>query len=237
MPEQVDPLTIMEEDLKRALKKAPDQRQWAMAIDLKKCVGCHACTVSCIAENVLPPNVIYRVVFEEESGEFPNTKRKFIPRPCMQCDNPPCVPVCPVKATWKREDAIVAIDYNKCIGCGRCVRACPYNARSLDYARFYTDGTPKIEDYEKRPSFEYKKKWPRVKYAPPMLSARKCHFCIHRIENGVLGTCTTTCIGRATYFGDANDPDSLVSKKLKTPGAAVLRPELGTKPRVYYLGL
>jgi molybdopterin-containing oxidoreductase family iron-sulfur binding subunit len=119
-----DVLLRMQRDLVKAMAKPVEQRRWIMVIDTRKCVGCHACTIACIAENHLPPGVVYRPVVTEEFGEFPNVQLRFTPRPCMQCDNPPCVPVCPVHATWKRADGIVAIDYDKCIGCRDCIAAC-----------------------------------------------------------------------------------------------------------------
>jgi Fe-S-cluster-containing dehydrogenase component len=95
--------------------------------------------VGCVMENKLPPGVVYRPVIDTEVGVYPNVVRKFLPRPCMQCENPPCVPVCPVDATWKREDGIVVIDYNVCIGCRYCITACPYEARTFDFGENWTD--------------------------------------------------------------------------------------------------
>ncbi len=233
---QQNVLLRMQADLRRALAKPVHQRRWVMVIDLRKCVGCYACTIACIAENKLPPGVVYRPVVEEEVGEYPNVTRRFLPLPCMQCDNPPCVPVCPVGATYKRADGIVAIDYNQCIGCRYCIAACPYNHRTFDAGEFYTKGTPKVEDYEKIPNFEYGRKWPRKgDEKSPAGNARKCHFCIHRLEAGMLPACVTTCIGYATYFGDAKDPDSLVSEMIGKPNVMRLKEELGTNPKVYYL--
>lgn len=103
----------MQAELKKALAKLVEQRKWMKVIDTRKCVGCHACTVACISENKLPPKVVYRPVVQEEIGEFPNTQLRFFPRPCMQSNNPSCVSVCPVNATWKRPDGIVQVDYNK----------------------------------------------------------------------------------------------------------------------------
>jgi len=228
-------LLRMQRELQKALEKPMEQRRWIMVIDLRKCIGCYACTISCNSENVLPPGVVYRPVVEEEIGEFPNVTRRFIPRPCMQCDNPPCVPVCPVSATWKRSDGIVTIDYDACIGCRYCIMACPYNARTFDFGERYTDGTPMGMAFETRPNFEYREEWPREGDESPIGNARKCHFCIHRIESGMLPSCTTSCVGGATYFGDANDPDSLISELIGQPNVFRLREELGTKPRVYYL--
>ena len=130
--EDKDILEIMQADLQRALKKPRAERRWAMAIDLKKCIGCHACTTGCMSENLTPPDIHYRPVKEEELGEYPNTGMRFLPRPCMQCDAPSCTQVCPVTATYKRDDGLVCIDYEKCIGCRYCLVACPYGARSAD---------------------------------------------------------------------------------------------------------
>ncbi len=230
-----DPLIRMMRDLQRALKKPLEKRRWVMVIDLRKCVGCEACTVACIVENKLPPSVVYRPVLKEEIGKYPRVTHRFLPRPCLQCDNPPCTPVCPVKATWKRPDGIVVIDYEACIGCRYCITACPYGARSSDFGDYYTEGTPEIAPVEKAPSFEYHRTWERKGNESPIGNARKCHFCLHLIERGLLPQCVTTCIGRATYFGDANDPESLVSELIYKPNAFRLKEELGTEPKVYYL--
>jgi molybdopterin-containing oxidoreductase family iron-sulfur binding subunit len=164
----------------------------------------------------------------------------------MQCDNPPCVPVCPVTATYKNEEGIVVIDYEQCIGCRYCITACPYAARTFDFGQTYTKGTPVAEGlivgqttadaYERAANFEYGAQWAREeKEASPVGNVRKCHFCLHRLKEGMLPACTTTCIGRATYFGDANDPDSVVSDLIASPNIMRLKEELGTEPRVYYL--
>ena len=233
--EGADPLVRMQAELRRAMAKPVEQRKWMMVIDTRKCVGCCACTVACIAENKLPPGVVYRPVVQEEIGTFPNVQLRFFPRPCMQCDNPPCVPVCPVTATWKRPDGIVAIDYDKCIGCRYCMAACPYGARTSDFGHNYTDDTPLLQPYEQQPSHEYGKSWTRENHGSPVGNARKCQFCLHRLERGELPQCVTTCIGRANYFGDANDSDSMVAKKARKANQIKLLEEKGTKPRVIYL--
>ncbi|WP_457648382.1 4Fe-4S dicluster domain-containing protein [Profundibacter sp.] len=129
-----------------------------------------------------------------------------LPRLCNHCDNPPCVPVCPVQATFQREDGIVVVDADKCVGCAYCVQACPYDARFIN---------------------------------PKTNIADKCTFCVHRVEAGLLPACVETCTGGARIFGDMNDPDSEISKVLAEAGDAVkvLRPEMGTDPHVYYIGL
>lgn len=233
--ENPDILLRMQNDLRRALAKPMEERRWLMVIDTRKCVGCHACTVACIAENKLPPGVVYRPVITEQKGEYPNQITRFFPRPCMQCDNPSCVSVCPVRATWKRPDGVVIVDYDKCIGCRYCLTACPYGARTSDFGNYYTEHTPEIQKYEQLPNFEYNKAWNRKRHGSPVGNARKCHFCLHRIEQGLLPQCVSTCIGRANYFGDANDATSLVAKIAKSSNQIKLLEEKGTKPTVIYL--
>lgn len=240
---QKDILLTMQEDLGRALKKPDKQRRWAMLLDLRKCVGCYACSIACVSENKLPPAMYYRPVHEYEQGTYPAVSRTFLPRPCMQCDKPPCVAACPVKgpdgATWKEAAGIgagiVPVNYEKCIGCTKCVPACPYGARTMDAGKFHTEGTPAIQKYETVASFEYGKNWPRVKDNSPIGNARKCHFCIHRLANGMLPQCITTCIGRAGYFGDENDPQSLIAQVKKANRIQILKAGMGTAPRVYYV--
>ncbi len=238
----------MQRELVRAMAKPVEQRHWIMVIDIRKCVGCYACTIGCVAENKLPPGVVYRPVVTQEIGEYPNIRIEFLPRPCMQCENPSCVPVCPVRATWKRPDGVVAIDYDKCIGCRSCLNACPYGSRTSDFGRYYSDGAaqgaPSGEQrpldgprapYEHQPSNEYAKNWKRADHQSPVGNARKCHFCLHRLEVGQLPMCVTTCIGRATYFGDSNDPNSLVVELTSKNNVQVLLEHWGNKPQCYYI--
>lgn len=241
-----DLLVRMQRDLARSLAGDHASIKWAMVIDLAKCVGCHACTVACVAENKLPPGVVYRPVTEEEIGTYPNVRRRFVPRPCLQCQNPPCVKVCPVTATYKDAQGITVMDYDRCIGCRYCLVACPYAARTSDFGEWYTKGTPEepgkivgrnacADSYERQPAMEYGKEWPERGRSSPIGNARKCHFCKHRLAEGMLPACVTTCIGRATFFGNRSDPESLISELLADPRIFVLKPELTTKPAVYYL--
>jgi len=175
-----------------------------MVMDMRKCIGCDACTVSCKAENNVPLGVFRTWVEKHEGGRFPSIKLAFAPKLCNQCEDPPCVPVCPVDATFKREDGLVLVDYDKCIGCGYCIEACPYGARYFDPIRHVAD---------------------------------KCTFCVQRLEQGLAPACVETCVGGARIFGDLNDPDSTVSRIVNTQPVQVLKPDLGTKPQVYYVGL
>ncbi|MCM2264773.1 MAG: 4Fe-4S dicluster domain-containing protein [Desulfuromonadales bacterium] len=238
-----DILVRMQEDLVRALQKPAESRRWAMLVDLRRCTGCRACTVGCVSENKLPPELWYRPVFDYEQGSYPKVSRTWIPRPCMQCDKPPCVTACPVKgpdgATWKETKGvgagIVPVNYNQCIGCGRCVPACPYNARTMDEGKFHSEGTPQLMQYETMPAFEYGRQWPRSGKNQPIGNARKCHFCMHRLAAGQLPMCISTCVCRAGYFGDENDSQSLLAEVKKANKIQILKKGKGTAPRVYYI--
>lgn len=129
-----------------------------------------------------------------------------MPRLCNHCDNPPCVPVCPVQATFQRKDGIVVVDNKKCVGCAYCVQACPYEARFINH----DTGT-----------------------------ADKCTFCTHRLDAGLLPACVESCVGGARIIGDMKDPNSEISKMLVEfkDQIKVLKPEQGTIPQVFYIGL
>ncbi len=238
-------LLRMQRDLQRALKKPVAERKWAMVIDVRKCIGCNACAVACIAENALPPGVTYRRVPEMEYGSYPELSRFFMPSQCMQCDKPPCLKaanaVVPGSMS-KRQDGIVAINYQKFRGrkaFDAAAKVCPYNALYFDDGRFYTERNQTTQLYENGPSYDYGVPLRRAKgqKSPPVGGARKCHFCVHRLENGMLPECVTTCIGHAAYFGDLNDPQSVINEVLaKNKGKVVrMREPRGTEPRVFYL--
>jgi molybdopterin-containing oxidoreductase family iron-sulfur binding subunit len=204
-----------------------------MVIDLQKCVGCDSCTVACKAENRTPPGVSYNVVMEEEHGEFPDVTRTNLPRPCMQCESPPCVQVCPVSATYKMENGVVNIDYDRCIGCRYCMIACPYGARYFDFGDNYDD---EVMESGEITSPEYGvDRGPREGGESPVGNVRKCSFCTHRLERGEEPACVETCIGDARNMGDLNDPDSEVSELASSERAFQLKEEEGTDPNVYYL--
>lgn len=214
-------------------KKTGAGPKWVMVIDLKKCVGCDTCTVSCKAENRTPPGISYNVVMESLEGDFPNIKAVNLPRPCMQCDKPACAQVCPTRATYKMENGIVAIDNDRCIGCRYCIVACPYGARSFDFGESYEQEMTGFNDVT---SPEYGvERGSRKEGKTPIGTVRKCSFCFHRLQRGEEPACVETCIGDARYFGDINDPNSVVSKLAASPRAFRLKEELGTQPSVIYL--
>ncbi|WP_135823334.1 4Fe-4S dicluster domain-containing protein [Halorussus ruber] len=207
--------------------------KWGMVIDLQKCVGCDSCTVACKAENRTPPGVSYNVVMEEEHGEFPNVTRTNVPRPCMQCENPPCVQVCPVSATYKMDNGVVNVDYDRCIGCRYCMIACPYGARYFDFGDNYDDeviGSGEVTSPEYGVD-----RGPREDGKSPVGNVRKCSMCMHRLNRGEEPACVETCVGDARNAGDLNDPESEVSELAESNRSFQLKESEGTDPNVYYL--
>lgn len=220
---------------------------YGMVIDLKRCVNCKACTVACKLENKTPPGVAYNPVIEEEIGEFPYVQRRWFPKPCFHCENPPCTPVCPVSATYKREqDGIVIVDYDKCIGCRYCITACPYGARYFDFGENY----PAEEtDYGKISSPEFQGKYGlRRDGKSPIGNVRKCTFCLHFQDAEGRYTrppaCGEICMAKAIHFGDvASDSkgsciaheDCNLKQLLVERKWLRLKEELGTEPSVYYV--
>lgn len=222
----------------RAAKKVP---RWVMVMDLRRCIGCSACTVACKAENNVSLGRFRTVIQHKTVGTFPNVTKVNLPLMCNHCTStkgdpdakvPPCVKACPEYpgprmtyetpdgekvryrggATYRRPDGLILIDPELCIGCGKCIDGCPYGVRSFD---------PFVQAGKK----------------PEKQAVDKCDFCKHRIDNGVEPACVNTCQGRARIFGDLNDPDSEVSRLVKEHNLekSVLLPEEGTNPHVFYI--
>jgi len=240
-PTRTAELRAMLEDLQQALKKPVSQRGWIMVINTKKCSGCNSCSVACMAENMLPPGVIYRSVPEVEVGEYPQVSRIFMPTNCMQCDNPPCAKAANAispGAVSKRPDGIVAIVYEKFQdkrAYDAAAKACPYRALSYDEGTFFTKELPAFQPYEQQANFEYDQRFKRTEGRAPVKSGRKCHFCLHRLNAGMLPACVTTCPCGAMYFGDRNNPKGLAMQLLGFHRGIQLKVSLGTQSRVYYL--
>ncbi len=212
----------------------PAAHKWVMVIDQSKCIGCDLCLAACHAYNDTPPDISWSRVEEVEPTS--DGKRVFQPTPCMHCEHAPCVEICPVGATYRRDDGIVMMDYDRCIGCRYCQLSCPYGARYFNWEAF-TSPNPDV------PHAGH----PEVPRRPRGV-VEKCSFCVQRIDRGLqIGlrpgfdpdatpACVVACIYGARLFGDLNDPDSLVSIALRNrPDAYRLHEQLGTHPRVYYL--
>jgi len=201
-----------------------------MVIDLARCDGCRACTEACSAMHFVPPGQEWIKVHLMRDN--PQAEPYWFPRPCMQCDNPPCVKVCPVSATWKREDGIVIQDTSRCIGCRFCIAACPYSARYFNWAE-----PPHTPQERSRP---YSTDW---NYPHVQGVTEKCIFCPGLLSAEKLPACAQACPMGAIYFGDQRE-DAVTNSQEETvrfsdlvgrSGGYRYLEELGTEPRVYYL--
>lgn len=231
--------------------------RWGLVIDLDKCTACEACVVACrIENNVVTAGSEERVVrdraiywnqfFSEVRGTYPDLTLKAFPRPCMHCENPPCVSVCPVEATYKDKDGRVLVRYDRCIGCRYCMVACPYGARYFNW----TAPEPDALEGRMNPDIMRDSSGWLVGPTPrPLGVVEKCTLCIHRVERakvegspigsdrvgGTMTACAQTCPAFAISFGDLDDPTSEAAKLARDKRSFRLLEELGTRPQVYYL--
>ena len=203
--------------------------RYGMAIDLSRCIGCNTCAVACKVSNNLPKDVWWNVV-HTEGRDFADTSKgtyggemqlSWLPVNCMHCENAVCEEVCPTGATVKRDDGIVTVDEETCIGCKSCMEACPYDVRRLieNEPEYYLElpiGDPAAKNHKGG-------------------TVEKCDFCAGRIDRGEKPACMELCPGRARYWGDLDDPESEVSQFLSGRNATVLLEEEGTSPSVYYV--
>ncbi len=198
--------------------------RYGMVIDLQKCVGCNSCTVACRAEQGTPAGIHFHKVMKYEAGKYPNAKMKFLPMPCMHCQDPPCQKVCPTGATYMNDTGLVLIDPTKCIGCRACMVACPYEARQFlwDIWNYYEGQFATPYEQVKQRNFDKG-------------TVVKCNFCIHRLEDGHQPACVDTCPALARTFGDLDDPESEISRLIVLYRGAPFREELGTEPSVLYI--
>ncbi|MBR2791002.1 MAG: 4Fe-4S dicluster domain-containing protein [Eggerthellaceae bacterium] len=201
-----------------------------MAIDIKRCIGCHTCSVTCKEMNNLPNDIWWNRVFtihgesmDAASAPWPKGKLEFMPVSCQHCANPACVKVCPVGATYKDDETgVVRQDYDKCIGCRMCMAACPYTGvRSFNweepkYSVDFAVGDADVPAHQKH-------------------TVEKCTFCWHRLAKGEEPACMVLCPERARFWGDLDDPSSSVSRAMRGRQYVQLLSEKGTRPSVYFL--
>ena len=222
---------------------------WGMGIDLDLCTACGACAVACKTENNVPPakpgeenagtGIYWMDMVARDPVAEGDEPRQIAPMPCMHCENPPCVKVCPVNATYQNDEGIVAMVWDRCIGCRYCEVSCPYSRRFFNWSE---------------------PDWPETyrNFLNPDVATRpegvveKCTFCTHRVrkkridaelqgremqdaELQRLPACAQACPAEAIVFGDMNDPESLVSRLSKSSRVFRLLEHLGTRPKVFYL--
>ncbi|KPK01307.1 MAG: 4Fe-4S ferredoxin [Nitrospira bacterium SG8_35_4] len=213
-------------------------------LDLSRCIGCRRCVYGCVKENnqSRDPQIHWISVLQFEKGhkwvnifeeatkyynphEVPEEDFFYMPVQCQQCENPPCVKVCPTQATWKERDGITVIDYNWCIGCRYCMAACPYGARHFNW------GKPRVAKEELNPEVHYLGNRPRMKGV-----VEKCTFCIQRTrENpGRYPACVEICPVGARKFGNLLDPESEIRYCIENKRVFRLKEDLNTSPKFYY---
>ena len=230
---------------------APRLRQWMMIIDQRRCDGCRSlgvpprCTEACIQGHFVPEPMEWIEVYEHEMAaeagprlhfhgdpHLPIVGTQLIPTPCMQCQNPPCVNVCPVGATWSTPEGVVLIDHDRCVGCRMCMAACPYERR------FFTWGDPPIP-----PEALFVERNPEHQVPLRKGTVTKCDFCPEMAREGRLPFCIQACPHAAIYYGDleedvATNGEEVVKASLFLAAntAHRMKEQLGTRPRVYYIG-
>jgi len=202
------------------MAEASSKVRWGMLIDTAQCKeGCNDCVTACNTENGLSGEITptsSQWIRKIEIKDIGTGRQLSLPMMCQHCENPPCVDVCPTAASFKRADGIVLVDRHRCIGCRYCMMACPYKARSFVHEPV-SDQNPDV---------------PRGKGC-----VESCTLCVHRIDQGKGPACAEACQNKAILFGDLNDANSEIYKKVRAVASVQIRAELKLNPGVRYQGL
>ena len=202
--------------------------RYGFVIDQKRCVGCQTCAVACKSFNNLPDGVWWNRVMTDggdamdtAGGVYPNNYLSFVPVACQHCENPACVKVCPVGATYKdAETGVVRQDYDKCIGCRMCMSACPYTGvRSFNWDEPQYQIDVVVGDSDVAPHQKH--------------TVEKCTMCWNRLAKGLAPACVEVCPAKARFWGDLDDPDSDVASKLAGRREHQLLEEMGKIGRAH----
>ncbi|MDO8263763.1 MAG: 4Fe-4S dicluster domain-containing protein [Gallionella sp.] len=194
--------------------------RWGMLIDTTQCKeGCNDCVTACNHENGLSGGTRAtdsQWIRKIEIKDVSSGRELSLPMMCQHCEHPPCVDVCPTTASFKRADGIVLVDKHRCIGCRYCMMACPYKARSFVHEPLH-DQNPDV---------------PRGKG-----TVESCTMCVHRVDQGLQPACAEACPNKAILFGNLNDPESEIAKKIRSVATTQVRAELGLNTGIRYQGL
>jgi Fe-S-cluster-containing dehydrogenase component len=204
-------------------------KKMVMVIDLSKCRNARKCLQGCQSMHMLPPHMEWIKFYLMRDSQ--DTAPYWFPKPCLHCNNPPCVKVCPVGATFKRTDGIVLIDNERCIGCKFCMAACPYSSRVFNWEEPKIPGNGSHEPYS-----------PETSTPPKIGTVSKCDFCPDMVRKGELPACVTSCPNGVFWYGDKNE-DAVTngtetvrfSEMINDRAAYRFMEELGTEPSVFYL--
>ncbi len=237
---EVDASEIIEEKTTNSksytVREGFKNKKFVMVVDLAKCKNALKCVSACNKHHYITGKNAWLKVYKMQESK--DTAPYWMPTACQHCDQPACVTVCPVDATFKRKDGIVLIDNNRCIGCRFCMAACPYSTRVFNWSEpDQGDITLNLSmEQETQPSPEHGG-LPSIKG-----TVDKCDFCPHEIKKGKLPHCVAACPNGVFYFGDkyedtvTNGDETLrFSKLLKDKSGYRLMEGLGTEPSVYYL--
>jgi Fe-S-cluster-containing dehydrogenase component len=220
-------------------ENAAEDVLFGYAFNISKCQGYMNCVSACVEENNQDRNseMQYIRIHEMKDGEgfkfdeaddnyyheVPAEDHFYMGTQCFHCDNPPCVEVCPVQATWKEKDGLVVIDYDWCVGCRYCMAACPYDGRRFNWSK------PEVPENEINKNQHYLGN--RVRKKGVM---EKCTFCVQRSRKGENPACVEACPTGARIFGNLLDPKSTIRWVLENKKVFRLKEDLGTEPKFWY---